>query len=254
VVRNNRLIVGVVAAGLLAAGCGDSGSDTASGTTETTSAASGDASAVLAESRNQSFPEFTDSTELTNEWFSLTNVDRYELVGTDEGKAYRAEIVLTGDTRQIEWAGGTTEVVVARHRSYAEGELVEEAIDYYAQGDDGGIWYFGEDVDYYENGKLTGHEGAWLAGQDGALPGLLLPGDPEVGQVWWSEDFPAAGIEERDESIQLDASVDTPDGPRDDGLLVRALQDDGVTEEKTYVTGIGVVSETAPDSDLHLSA
>ncbi len=56
--------------------------------------------------------------------------------------------------------------------------LIEEAFDYYAQGDYGGVWYFGEDVDNFENGKLKDHGGSWLAGEKGALPALLMPGDP----------------------------------------------------------------------------
>ena len=83
----------------------------------------------MAESRNSPIPAFSNPTELTNKWFPLSQLGGYELVGTDEGTAYRAEIVLTDETKQIEWAGGTTEVAVARHRSYAEGELIEQAID-----------------------------------------------------------------------------------------------------------------------------
>jgi hypothetical protein len=31
----------------------------------------------------------------------------------------------------------------------------------------GDIYYFGEDVDTHRNGKMTGHEGAWLTGVNG---------------------------------------------------------------------------------------
>ena len=49
------------------------------------------------------------------------------------------------ETKSITSEGGVTHALVARHRSYLEGELIEVAIDYYAQGDDGSVWYLGED-------------------------------------------------------------------------------------------------------------
>src|SRR5437762_8506857 len=30
------------------------------------------------------------------------------------------------------------------------------------------VYYFGEDVDIYKNGKIVGHEGSWLSGEKGA--------------------------------------------------------------------------------------
>jgi hypothetical protein len=33
----------------------------------------------------------------------------------------------------------------------------------------------------YKNGKVSGHEGAWLAGVNGARFGLMIPGKPSVG-------------------------------------------------------------------------
>ncbi|MGH8968682.1 MAG: hypothetical protein ACRDV1_01895 [Actinomycetes bacterium] len=210
------------------------------------------ASEPLDKGRNAPIPSFSDPTAITNPWFPISDLGGYDLVGTEEGKPYRADIVLLERTKSIEWAGGTTKVAVARHRAYLDGELTEVAYDYFAQGDDGGVWYFGEAVDNYENGKVDNHEGAWLAGRDGALPGLLIPGKPRVGQVFWSEDFPSAGIVERDEVTRLDARVRTPAGTRADGMLVRAKQDDGTMEEKIYVPGLGVVFEDGPDSTLRL--
>lgn len=241
-------VAGLTAVAALATGCGSDGTSTAATTTTTEPSLDG-----LAASRNAPIPAFTNPTEITNTYFPLTTLGGYELVGQEDGKGYEAKIEVLDERKRIEWAGGATDVLVARHRSYLEGELIEEAIDYYAQGDDGSVWYFGEDVTYYENGQVTNHEGSWLTGTDDALPGLLIPADPEVGFVFWSEDFAAQGIQERNEIIDLAQTVDTPSGPRSDGLLIRALQDDGTTEEKIYVPTLGVVHEVGPTSELRLA-
>lgn len=206
----------------------------------------------LAASRNAPIPGFSQPTEISNPYFPLTDLGGYELVGREDGKRYRAQIVVLDKVKTIVWAGGRTDALVARHRSYLKGELIEVAMDYYAQGDDGSVWYFGEDVTYYEDGRVTNHEGSWLTGHDHALPGLLIPADRRVGLVFWSEDVADQGIQERNKIIDIAATVVTPNGRRDDGLLIRAWQDDGTVEEKIYVPSLGVVHEVGPSSELRL--
>jgi len=53
-------------------------------------------------------------------------------------------------------AGQKVEAAVVEDRSLEEGELHEIALDYYAQADDGTVYYLGEDVDYYEDGRVIG--------------------------------------------------------------------------------------------------
>ena len=45
----------------------------------------------------------------------------------------------------------------------------------------GDVFYFGEEVDFYSNGKIVNHKGAWLAGINSAMPGLIMVGKPKVG-------------------------------------------------------------------------
>ena len=75
-------------------------------------------------------------------------------------------------------------------REFEDGELVERTADYFAQDGKGRVWYFGERVDDIENGKVVGHEGQWLAGKNGAKPGLFMPAKPRVGQVFEQERAP----------------------------------------------------------------
>src|SRR4051812_33260924 len=86
------------------------------------------------------------------------------------------------ETRRIALpVGHGTRTAFARlveERETEDGELVEISRNYFsncwASRD---VYYFGEDVDIYKNGKVVGHEGAWLAGRHGALPGIAMPED-----------------------------------------------------------------------------
>ncbi len=56
-----------------------------------------------------------------------------------------------------------------------------------AQDKEGNVWYFGEDVDNYEEGKLVNHDGSWKAGVDGAKPGYWIKANPMKGETYRQE-------------------------------------------------------------------
>jgi hypothetical protein len=98
-------------------------------------------------------------------------------------------------------------------RATEDGVLVEETLDYYAQDTDGNVWYMGEDVTNYrydDDGNFLGTdtESAWLAGENGALPGFIMPAVPTVGANYYQE-F-AADDDALDQAtiIALGATVD----------------------------------------------
>jgi hypothetical protein len=57
------------------------------------------------------------------------------------------------------------------------------------------VWFFGEDVTRYEDGFVLDHEGSWLAGDDGS-PAMIMPADPQLGDVFRSENMPDFILEE----------------------------------------------------------
>jgi hypothetical protein len=98
-------------------------------------------------------------------------------------------------------------------RATEDGVLVEETFDYYAQDTDGNVWYMGEDVINYrydDDGNFLGtdSESAWLAGENGALPGFIMPAVLTVGANYYQE-F-AADDDALDQAtiIALGATVD----------------------------------------------
>ena len=124
-----------------------------------------------------------------------------------------------------------------------DGELIEISRNYYAidkvKGD---VYYFGEDVDIYENGKVVSNSGAWLSGVKGAKFALMMPGKPAVGDNFYME--MAAGAVERVEIANLDATLDTP--ARSFSNVVHAMEYDeldGGTSQKWYAPGIGMVGD-----------
>ena len=63
----------------------------------------------------------------------------------------------------------------------ADGELVEDTYDWYAQDGDGNVWYLGEDTAEFEDGEMATKAGSFEAGVDGAQAGIIMPADPEPG-------------------------------------------------------------------------
>src|SRR5690242_14609850 len=77
---------------------------------------------------------------------------------------------------------------IVEDRETKNGKLVELTLDYYAiDSVTNDVFYFGEDVDVYKNGKVVGHEGSWLSGVSGARFGLLMPGKPKARQRFYQE-------------------------------------------------------------------
>jgi hypothetical protein len=122
------------------------------------------------------------------------------------------------------------------------GVPVEDTFDWYAQDSDGNLWYFGEDTTEFEDGEPVGHAGAWEAGVDGALPGIILPAEPEVGMTYRQE-YSAGEAEDRARVLSLDESVSVPYGHFSGALQTEDTTplEPGLVEQKFYVRDIGPV-------------
>src|SRR5689334_4379792 len=92
-------------------------------------------------------------------------------------------------TRQTRVIDGVTCVVVSDIAT-VDGELIEKTSDFFAQDKAGNVWYFGEQTAEYENGQVVSTEGSWLAGVDGAAPGIIMEANPKVGDSYDQENAP----------------------------------------------------------------
>ncbi len=159
----------------------------------------------------------------------------------------KVQITVTNETRKV--AGVTTRVV--EEREWKDGELYEVAANYFAICDKTkDVFYFGEEVDFYENGKIVRHDGAWLAGKDGAKAGMIMSGAPRPGMKYYQEIAPGVAMD-RAEIIRTDEVCETPAGTFKGCMRVKegtALNPFEV-EYKFYVPNIGIIG----DEDLRLT-
>jgi hypothetical protein len=197
---------------------------------------------------------FSHPREITNPFLPLASVKQDILEGSEEGKTVRVERTARPDIHKTFTVGNQqVEALTFEDREYEQGKLVEVALDYFAQDDNGTVYYLGEDVDEYEDGKVIGHEGSWLFGKDTPAPGVMIPADPKLGQKWRSEDV-SNDISEIDEIVSLSEKVTTPSGTYEHCLKVKERLADGTCEFKYYARGVGVVREVPPDGDVQLKS
>ena len=188
---------------------------------------------------------FSTPTTVDNPYFGVTGVDYRLYLGEDEGEPLRIEVALTGNTKAIEWEGGTTETVESQFIATSERDLLEIAVDWFAQDDEGNVWYFGEDVWNYEEGRVANMGGTWIAGGDGP-PGLIMPGEPALGQRFNPENIPGL-VFETVEVEDVDGTFTLPSGKQlTDVLVLHEVLDDASEEFKEYGPGYGNLTTDAP--------
>ena len=211
-----RLATFAAAAALLAAGCG-----------------SDDDSEPAKEPRR-----FT--TTIDNPWWPMAPGSRWAYRETDaDGSEQRVVVTVTNRTRRI--ANGATARVV-HDRVTADGELVEDTLDWYAQDQHGNVWYLGEDTTEYENGRPVTKKGSWEAGVDGARAGMVMPARPRVG-MRYRQEYKRGEAEDAAEVLSLDERAEVPFGRFDHVLMTKDFTplEPGVLEHKLYARGVGPV-------------
>ena len=154
------------------------------------------------------------------------------------GGAERVEITITTETKTILGVPAT----VVRDQVFVGGELEEDTFDWFAQDRHGNVWYFGEKTAEYANGKVVSTAGSWTGGVDGALPGIVMLADPQVGDIYRQE-FYKGEAEDIGEVTAVGGSITVPLGTFTDILVTEEWTplEPAVRERKTYVPGIGVV-------------
>jgi hypothetical protein len=86
-------------------------------------------------------------------------------------------VTITDVTKMID---GVRAVLVL-DQDFDGGQLSEQAVDYLAEDEGGNVWYVGSYTEAYEGGRFLSAEDAWLAGVNGAVPGLFMPAEPKTG-------------------------------------------------------------------------
>ncbi|UCD49128.1 MAG: PepSY-like domain-containing protein [Phycisphaerales bacterium] len=164
---------------------------------------------------------------------------------TLESPEEKVVITVLNETKMI----GNVETRVVEEREEENGELKEVSRNFFATcREHGDVFYFGEEVDDYDQGKIVGHGGAWRADEPGSKAGILMPGTILLGARHYQEIAPNAM--DRAEIIANDVTLATPAGIFHH--CVRVEETSGLDPDekcyKTYAPGIGLIQ----DEDLLL--
>jgi uncharacterized Fe-S cluster protein YjdI len=163
--------------------------------------------------------------------------DRQDLVITVTRQLKKVWIDDDGKRRPV-WTR-----VITEHET-ENGEVKEISHNYYAMCvPSRDVYYFGEDVDIYEDGEVVSHAGAWLAGRDGAEPGIIMPESAYIlGQRYYQEVAPGIALD-RAEHVAADLEIDLQAGNFDDCVEVTETTElePGAESTKVYCPGAGLV-------------
>ena len=185
--------------------------------------------------------DLTFRTSGENPYFPLIPGRQLLLQGTDDGEVVRVLISTLHQTTRVN--GVWTRVI--EEREWVDGELVEVSRNFFAHcKENGSVFYFGEDVDIYEDGEIVSHEGAWRAGTNGARAGVIMPGLALVGSRYFQEVAPGLALD-RAEHVSQEEFVETPAGAFTDCLFIEETSplEPGSTSEKSYAPGIGLIQD-----------
>jgi hypothetical protein len=171
-----------------------------------------------------------------NPYWPLTPGTTFEF----EGGGERITVEVTSERRTV--MGVST--VVVRDKVFAEGKLLEDTSDWYAQDRAGNVWYFGEATLSFEDVPAGDPAGSWEAGVDGAQPGIVMLADPLGGDIYRQE-FYAGEAEDLALVRHVEDSVKVPAGSYDDVLVTEEWTplEPNVIELKYYARGVGVILE-----------
>jgi hypothetical protein len=183
---------------------------------------------------------------VTNPFFPLTPGTTQNYRGeTADGIETIITVVLT-DTKVIL---GITATIV-HDQVFLDGELIEDTFDWYAQQNNGDVWYLGEDSKEIENGRVVSTAGSWEAGVDGAKPGIIMWGDPAAHlNEQYRQEYYEEVAEDVATVIALDESADVPHGSFTGCIKTedRNPLEQGAVEHKVYCSGIGLTLEGPVD-------
>lgn len=158
-----------------------------------------------------------------------------------EGGGTQLVITVLNETKKVD--GVETRVV--EERESKGGKLMEISRNYYAISKrTNDVFYFGEEVNTYKDGKIVSHAGSWLSGVNGAKFGLMMPGQPLLNARYFQELAPKVAMD-RAKIVSMSEIVKTPAGEFKNCLKVEdstPLQP-FITDFKYYAQGIGMVQD-----------
>ena len=193
-------------------------------------------------------PTFSNPTAVTNPLHPSATTEQVIYGGQVDGGTFRTEFTRLPGRKRITWNGQTFDAVTMQYLAFLDGRIEEVALDWFAQADDGSVWYLGEDVFNYEDGVVADTEGTWVAGRQ-APAAMIMPGRPRLGDAYRPENAPGLVFEEV-RVVATGRTVPGPSGPVTGAIVVREVHQDGEVEDKVFAPGYGEFSTGSAGGDL----
>jgi hypothetical protein len=193
--------------------------------------------------------DFTENLQVENCTFVTTGKNQYfilepgykmTLKGKDGSDSVTLIISVLDETKKV----GNVNTRVVEEKEMENGQIVEISRNYFALcKETNSVYYFGEHVDIYKNGKITGHEGAWLAEGENK-PGIIMPGLCLLGSRYYQEIAPGTAMDQA-EIVSNTEELETPVGDFSGVLKTKETNKLNSNEEefKFYAPGIGLIKE-----------
>ena len=187
---------------------------------------------------------------IDNTWFPLKPGMQFTTTGTvtaEDGVHERTVVhAVTGLTKVID--GVTTRVMW--DRDYADGELVESELAFFAQTGNGAVWLFGEYPEEFENGEFVGAPSTFISGIAKAQAGIAMKARPRTGTPDYVQAYaPKVDFLDCGSVFQKNQHVCVPTGCYDDVLVIDEYNPleppEAGHQRKFYSAGTGLVKVTA---------
>jgi hypothetical protein len=197
-------------------------------------------------------PTFTNPLDITNPYQPFEPGGMKVFAGVSDGSRHVAVYTYLAATRTFMVNGTPVACRIIQKTEFEDGALGEFSQSFFAQADDGTVYYFGELVDKYENGRVASHEGSWLVGgatqpsdppdtASASVPAVFMPPSPMVGDTFKPEDL----LPIVDETLTVQAigrRVRTAAGRFSNAIRVKETSRlPGPPGTKWYAAGVGAV-------------
>lgn len=199
---------------------------------------------------------WTESFDLQTCSFSTTGKTKYfilepgyqlTLEGIDGNDSVVLVITVLNETQKI----GDVETRVVEEKETANGRITEVSRNFFAIcTQTNSIFYFGEDVDIYKDGKIIDYGGSWRAYSENNRAGLIMAGMTLLGSRYYQEMAPGLAMD-RAEIKSITETMQTPAGKFENCLKVEETSsiETASKEYKFYAPEVGLIK----DGDLLLT-
>jgi hypothetical protein len=245
-----RLVAAATALPLLLAACGTGGTaEDAPGQQAVATATTRVAKDVT--EKDFARDNFPAAAKVDNPWYPLVPGTQYVLEGrANRGGGrlpHRVIFTVTDLTKVIDGV----RTIVIWDRDINEGQLEEAELAFQAQDNDGNVWLLGEYPEEYEDGKFKTAESTWIAGLEGAEPGVLMRSNPRAGTASYLEgSAPKIEFQDRAKVSKTGIKTCVPVKCYDNILLIdewNPLEPGDAHQLKYYASGVGNVRVGAVD-------